>query len=266
MPYVEHPDHIYSARFTREALKTIGRNIPVEYHVTYPTSSAPFNVDPVSTQAKRDIVGTFFVAEDGANGGAFVESVYNGSWVSRRIYKKAHALDAGPEPNIVPQPLVNIETQQCLASQGLGLPPTMQVCHGSAGEKWSFQPSGQPAGGDNTALLEDSSGNCLANQNGVLLEAACSSGNSTQQWTPWDFGKIFGANASFCLEDAGALTAASCPPADQGQSGFTQAMLWTRYVVNTQGDPNVEAGLVGDPVGDGSSGSCKSTGAATGRA
>ena len=263
LPYVEHPDHIYSARFAREALRAIGRNIPVFYHETYSSSSSPPNVDPAWTQFKRDVVGTYLQYDYGSfsdpggpsQGGTFSESSYNGSWVARHIFKMAHALDPTPTVSITPQPLVNLETQQCLASGGSGGPPTMQACTGSAIENWRFLPSGEPTGGGGTALLVSSAGNCVAYQTGgALIESqpACVTTDQTNLWTPWDFGKIFTPTTGGCLDiGASAAVAGNCPPHDSGR-GYGVTTLWTRNVVNVESDQNVEAAMVGDVVGDGS--------------
>ncbi len=274
--YVEHPDHTTSARLVRQALRTYPANIPVQYYETYSTTSAPHNVDPLVAQQKRDIVASFFKTQDnqsaglcdGADGDCFKESGWNGAWISRQRFKTANAHDVTPNPNILPQPVVNIETQECVTSQGAGRSPVMRPCTSAASQQWGFVPLppgiGGASGAPNTAVFMSSAGNCLAlgppsPQGAAVLETTgCDLNQPAQYWTPWDYGKIYApfstqtGNSGYCLNALTAgLVASACPGGGSDRSQFTASMLWTRNIVNFQSDLTNEAGLVGDLTGNG---------------
>lgn len=249
VPYVEHPDHIYSARFTREALRGVQRNIPVTYHETYPSAASPMNVSPAAVQRKRDISATYFYYEGTESvNSAFSEATWNGNWIARRNFKQAYAHDAVAPINIPFEPLVNFQTQQCLTANGLNSGLSMGGCTADNNRQlWAFIPSSITAATRGTALLKNKSGNCIALKNNVLIENNCAANSADQQWTPWDFGKIFipGANVQ-CLDALGQSIIGTCP-------SYKGSMLWTRHTDNVDSDKKIEVALTGDVVGDGSS-------------
>lgn len=66
--FMEHPDHILAARITRVVAQSLKRDVPIGYHVTYPTGGLPKNLDAAQTLRKRDVVGSYF-AIDGNDAG-----------------------------------------------------------------------------------------------------------------------------------------------------------------------------------------------------
>ncbi|WP_460156066.1 RICIN domain-containing protein [Pseudomonas sp. S2_H10] len=248
-PYIEHPDHIYSARFARAALRNVSRDIPVAYHETYPSAGGVASLSPEATQRKRDIAATYFHYE-GAEpvSSVFSEATWNGNWVARRNFKLSNAHELVPEVNIPLEPLVNFETQQCLTSNGEGTEPVLYGCKKDDAQLWSFVPSSIKVGEMGTALLKSKSGQCVAIENNRLIEKGCSGGDVAQQWTPWDFGKIFTppVGAGRCLDASAESLVSHC-------AQFNGAALWTRKIINVDSDTKVEVALVGDVVGDGTS-------------
>ncbi len=249
--YEEHPDHIYSARVTREALRNVSLNLNVAYHETYPTGGEVPNVAPSAVQLARDVVGTYFDKEGGGYIGeaAFGEHQYNGNWIARRRFKTAKALDTTPTVSPVPAPIVNMQTQQCLQSMGSGKAPALNGCTGHDDQLWKFVPSSEATGNMGTALLQDWSGNCVAARNNGLVGEPCSSADVAQHWTPWDFGKIFvpdsSGNRGRCLDASAVSMIGDC------SRGYPSASLWTRQVTNVGSDLQAETAMVGDVTGDG---------------
>ncbi|MFL1480667.1 PIG-L family deacetylase [Pseudomonas grimontii] len=250
VPYIEHPDHIYSARFAQAALRNLAKDIPVDYYVTYPSAAARFNVEPEAIQRKRDIVATYFYHE-GAEpfGTVFREDTWNGNWVGRQIFRSTNAHENTPTPNIPFEPLVNFQTQRCLTASGLNSTLYMDTCElGHSSQNWAFIPSGAKVGNFGTALLKNQSGYCAVLRNETLVGADCAStANTEKQWTPWDFGKIFlPGTGSRCLDARGQSLIGACAP-------YQGSTLWTRSEANLDKDIRLEVALTGDIAGDGSS-------------
>ncbi len=84
VPFLEHPDHIYAARATREAARAADPHIPISYHLTYVSAGMPANLSAPATQAKRDQVATYFAMDGGDIAQVFGEYEWNGNWVARR--------------------------------------------------------------------------------------------------------------------------------------------------------------------------------------
>ncbi|EUB85745.1 PIG-L family deacetylase [Pseudomonas sp. GM30] len=247
VPYTEHPDHIYSARLTRLALRGISADIPVIYHETYPSAAVAPNVDPAAVQAKRHVVASYFHFE-GAEpvSSAYSEATWNGNWVARLNSTLSHAHAAGPVVNIPFRPLVNFQTQQCLVANGLGQQVTLEGCEPDADQRWAFVPSDIAVGASRgVALLKTASGHCIARQNGQLIEHACESNDPSQHWTPWDFGKIYvpGAQGQ-CLDGVQPSLIADC-------MDYAGSMLWVRSIDNIDSNDSMEVALTGDLIGDG---------------
>ncbi|EJM33812.1 putative carbohydrate-binding protein [Pseudomonas sp. GM33] len=247
VPYIEHPDHIYSARFARAALRNISDDISVAYHETYPSAGGVATVSPRAVQRKRDIAATYFHYE-GAEpvSSVFSEAAWNGNWVARRNFKVTNAREAVPEVNIPLEPLVNFETQKCLAAKGGGDELSLYECNNDDAQLWSFVPSSVRVGEMGTALLKNKSGQCVAFENNRLVVKVCAGGEATQHWTPWDFGKVFTPQAGCLDASSESLVSHQCSP-------FKGAALWTRKIINVDSDTKVEAALVGDVGGEGAS-------------
>ena len=119
VPFIEHPDHIYAARITRIAAQGLGRDIPIGYHVTYPTGGLPKNLAAADTQKKRDDVASYFAIDGDDNGGhVFGEYQWDGNWVARRYWTRAHASDPGPDFQPRSMQIVNEYSSQCVTSAG----------------------------------------------------------------------------------------------------------------------------------------------------
>src|ERR1700754_4450534 len=60
VPFIEHPEHIYPGGIARHVAQTLGKGVPIVYHVTYPTGGWPGNLPAAAGQRKRDIVARYF--------------------------------------------------------------------------------------------------------------------------------------------------------------------------------------------------------------
>ncbi|RBL72109.1 carbohydrate-binding protein [Pseudomonas sp. MWU13-2625] len=246
VPYVEHPDHIYSARLTRLAMQNINADIPVIYHQTYPTAALAPNVEPADVQAKRHVAASYFHFEGGEPvSSVFSEATWNGNWVARRSFTLSHAHDPVPLVNVPFRPLVNFQTQQCLVANGLGQRVTLGGCEPNDNQRWAFVPSTRAVGAWGVALLKSASGHCIAREEDQLIERTCESNASSQHWTPWDFGKIYvpGAQGQ-CLDGVQPTLIDNC-------NGFAGSTLWVRSIDNIDSNDSMEVALTGDVIGDG---------------
>lgn len=248
LPYIEHPDHIYSARLTREALRQVGQNLPVSYHETYPTAGRVANVSPTETQIKRDLLGAYMQNEgfDYQAAGIFGEYMYNGNWIARNYSRSAMAWDNTPTIDTPWAPIVNMHTQHCLNSAGVNQAVSVSGCvAGASHQQWRYIPSTVSAGNWGTALIQNSNGNCLALRDGVATEEFCNSADAAQKWQPWDFGKLF-TNDGVCMVQSGyRLSAGNCA------NGYPETALWAREITTVDSDMNSEVALVGDVSGAG---------------
>lgn len=247
VPYEEHPDHIYSARLTRLAVQKLTADIPVTYHETYSSAGLPPNVDPSSLQAKRHVVARYFHFEM-AEPVQFVfsEAFWNGNWIGRHNFDLSHSHERVPTVNIPWRPLVNFQTQQCLVSNGLGRRVSLAKCESNTDQGWAFVPSSVPVGGKGVALLKTASGHCIGREGDQLIERVCESNASSQQWTPWDFGKVFVPGPGRkCLDAGQPALIANCDM-------FAGSALWVRSVDNIDSNESMEVALTGDVIGNGS--------------
>lgn len=250
LPYIEHPDHIYSARLTREALRGLSQNLPVSYHETYPTAGKAPNVSPTETQFKRDLLGAYMETEGGIGGaaanGIFSEAIYNGNWIARNYSRSALAWDSTPTIDTPWAPIVNMHSQHCLNAGGLNQAVNLGGCiAGASYQQWRYLPSTVSTGNWGTALIQNKAGNCLALRSGNVVEEACNSSDNAQFWQPWDFGKLFSNAGSCMLQSGSSLKVGDC------SGGYPEPALWAREVTTVDSDLNTEVALVGDVSGTG---------------
>ncbi|VXC31234.1 LmbE family protein [Burkholderia sp. 8Y] len=243
--FMEHPDHIYAARITRVVAQSLKRNLPIGYHVTYPTGGLPKNLDAEETLRKRDVVGSYFSVDGDDAGHVFGEYMWDGNWVARRYWSSAHANDAGPDFQLRPFQLVNEYSSRCLQSGGAGQPPRLDACSGEASQNWFWQQLPATPGEKNDALLVNASTHaCIAERDSGLVEEACNAKSAAQHWTPWDFGFVY-TPLNHCLgEKNGAVTAGRC-------SLLTAEYRWSPTPRTVWTDTRQEGALYGDVRGAG---------------
>ncbi|WP_207004548.1 PIG-L family deacetylase [Trinickia mobilis] len=213
VPFIEHPDHIYSARITRHVAQTLGLNVRIRYHLTYPMGGLPMNVPAAEVQKKRDEVASYFTIDGNQGTHVFGEYQWNGNWVARR-YSFGGQTNR-PEPDFVPRKLnlVNAYTSQCLTSGGAGAPPYLAACDESPAQDWRWQPViSYPGNPHDATLVSESSWRCVAERGGGLVEEHCDPSQIAQRWTPWDFGLVY-TPLRHCLgEQDGKLAVGACAP------------------------------------------------------
>ncbi|WP_250452025.1 FG-GAP-like repeat-containing protein [Caballeronia sp. ATUFL_M2_KS44] len=243
--FMEHPDHIYAARITRVAAQGLPRNLPIGYHVTYPTGGLPKNLDAAETLRKRDVVGSYFSVDGNDAGHVFGEYMWDGNWVARRYWRAGHTNDAGPDFQLRPFQLVNEYSSRCLASGGTGNAPRLDACSGDASQNWFWKQLPATPGEKNDALLMNASTHaCIAERDSGLIETACDAKSASQRWTPWDFGFVY-TPLNHCLgEKNGALTAGRC-------SLLTAEYRWSPSPETVWTDTRQEGALYGDVRGAG---------------
>ena len=243
--FMEHPDHIYAARITRVVAQSLKRNLPISYHVTYPTGGLPKNLDAEQTLRKRDVVGSYFSVDGNDAGHVFGEYMWDGNWVARRYWSSVHAKDAGPDFQLRPFQLVNEYSSRCLASGGAGQPPRLGACSGDASQNWFWQQLPATPGDKNDALLVNAATHaCIAERDAGLVEEACNAKSASQRWTPWDFGFVY-TPLNHCLgEKNGAVTAGRC-------SLLTAEYRWSPSPQTVWTDTRQEGALYGDVRGKG---------------
>jgi hypothetical protein len=245
VPFLEHPDHIYSARITRRVANALGLKVPIRYHVTYPTGGLPMNVPAAEVQKKRDEVASYFTIDGNEATHVFGEYQWNGDWVARR-YAFGGAT-GGQEPDFVPRKLnlVNAYTSQCLTSRGKGAAPYLAACAGRPEEDWHWQPLiGYPGNPHDAALVSDASRLCVAERGGGLVEEACDPADIAQRWTPWDFGLVY-TPLRHCLgETDGALALGACAP-------LTTAFRWAPTPHSQWTDLRLAGAMYADVTGAG---------------
>ena len=249
LPYIEHPDHIYSARLTREALRGLSQNLPVQYHTTYPTGGMVPNVPPTDVQFKRDLLGAYMEMDGGgaSANGIFSEAIYNGNWIARNYSHSTMAWDSTPTVDTPLVPIVNMHSQHCLTSAGLYQAVRLTGCTaGASNQQWRYIPSRVKTGNWGTALIQNKAGNCIAMRSGAVVEEVCNSSDSNQLWQPWDFGKLYN-NAHACMIESNlSLKAGNC------STGYPELALWSNQITTVDSDLNAEVALVGDVSGTGS--------------
>jgi hypothetical protein len=250
IPWTEHPDHIYAARFTREVARLMSNNIPISYYETYPTASRPINLYGQELVRKRDIAATYFSAD--YEGGIFTENHWNGNWVGRNYHRDGLVHDILPNEQVLPFELANVLTTQCLTSAGLNTTPYLSACTGSVAQKWSYQPNQFAVGQKGNAHLVSYNNNCIATNGLGFLEVSCSTA-ANQDWTPWDFGLVrvpgWSGNESdpenkcFSVDNNGSLTTS--------KECNTAASRWAPTSDSMFHDLRQENALVDDFTGDG---------------
>ena len=250
-PWLEHPDHIYAARLTRETAKSLSANIPISYYETYPSSARPFNVLGQELQRKRDIAAAYFTVGEL---GIFTEHHWNGNWVGRSYQWTGHVHDVRPDWQARPFELANVLTTQCLTSAGVDSAPYLSACTGTANQKWIYRPiAGVGPGNKNNAQLVSSSNNCIAYDGNSFAEVTCAS-NNNQSWTPWDFGLV---RAPHWMGGDGDNSDNNCLSVNSGSSLTTSAACntaasrWAPTSDSTFHDLRQENALVDDFTGDG---------------
>ncbi|WP_244825930.1 VCBS repeat-containing protein [Caballeronia sp. TF1N1] len=243
--FMEHPDHILAARITRVVAQSLKRDVPIGYHVTYPTGGLPKNLDAAQTLRKRDVVGSYFAIDGNDAGHVFGEYMWDGNWVARRYWSMAHANDAGPEFQLRPFQLVNEYSSRCLTSAGAGKAPTLAACTGAATQNWFWQQLPAAPGAKNDALfVSAATRGCIAERENGLVEESCKPESAAQHWTPWDFGFVY-TPLDHCLgEKNDSLTASRC-------SMLTAQYRWSPSSQTVWTDTRQEGALFGDVRGEG---------------
>jgi hypothetical protein len=243
--FMEHPDHILAARITRAVAQSLHRDLPIGYHITYPTGGLAKNLNAEQTLKKRDEVGSYFAVDGNDAGHVFGEYMWDGNWVARRYYSMDRTDKPGSEFPPRPFPLVNEFSSRCVASNGTGHAPKLAACTGSAQQNWYWQQLPANPGEKNDALLVNAATrNCIAEHDASLVEEACNPTVPTQRWTPWDFGFVY-TPAGHCLgEQEGALVASRC-------SMLTAQYRWSPSTQTVWTDTRQEGALYGDVKGSG---------------
>lgn len=246
VPFIEHPDHIYAARIARVVAQGLNRDLPIGYHVTYPTGGLPKNLSAAETLKKRDVVGSYFAIDGNDAGHVFGEYQWDGNWVARRYWSAARAGDPGAEFQPKPIQIVNEYSSQCLASGGgAGKNPRLAACSGAAAQNWHWQPLAVTPGDKNDAqLVNEATRQCAAERDGRLVEEACDPSAAAQRWTPWDFGLIY-TPLGHCLGAVnGAVSVGRC-------SLLTAEYRWAISPRSQWTDTREEGALYGDVRGAG---------------
>jgi hypothetical protein len=212
VPFIEHPDHIYSARITRVVAQSLNRNIPIGYHVTYPTGGMPKNLGAGETQMKRDDVASYFAVDGDDNGEhVFGEYQWDGNWVARRYWTESSSSAAGLEFRPRSSNLVNEYSSQCLTSAGMNSKLTLAGCSGAKTQDWHWQPvPAIPGTKNNSQLVDESTQQCVAERGGELVEEPCNKDEAAQKWTPWDFGLVYTPLGHCLAAHNGTLSAGHC--------------------------------------------------------
>ncbi|MDR5777410.1 MULTISPECIES: VCBS repeat-containing protein [unclassified Caballeronia] len=212
VPFVEHPDHIYAARITRVVAQSLDHDVPISYHVTYPTGGLPKNLSAADTQMKRDDVASYFAIDGDDNGEhVFGEYQWDGNWVARRYWTESSSSAAGLEFRPRSSNLVNEFSSQCLTSPGRGGAPTLDTCSGRPTQNWHWQPvAAVPGSKNNSQLVDEYTRHCVTERGGMLSEEPCQKDDAAQKWTPWDFGLVYTPQGHCLAAHNGTLSAGRC--------------------------------------------------------
>lgn len=272
VPFLEHPDHIYAARATREAARVAGVQVPIGYHLTYVSAGMPANLSAQATQMKRDQVATYFDMDGGNIGQVFGEYEWNGNWVARRyvfgtpgaVGSSAPSLAAFSHASLPSRSspetmaafnLVNVRTSRCLSSADANaasaVPGTRTIalaaCDGTPARAWRWRPlPSYPGTPHDAALVSAASGRCVAERAGRLVEEQCDDEALAQRFTPWDFGLVR-TPLGHCLGASGD-TPALAPCKER-----TTAYRWTSELAAPWRDLRLDAALYGNVSGTGKS-------------
>lgn len=243
VPFIEHPDHILTARITRHVAQTLGKSAPIVYHVTYPTGSWPGNLPAAEVQRKRDIVASYFSIDGSESSHVFGEFQWDGNWISRR-YAFADRTDRRV-PDFVSHPiqLFNAAASRCLNAPGPGRAPTLAACTGSPAQQWRWDPlTVYPGNTRNAALVSVATSQCIAERDGYLVGETCDQWDVAQRWTPWDFGLVYTPMRHCLGENDGKLTMRGC-------TALTTRYRWATTQHTQANDLRLATAMVGDVAG-----------------
>ncbi|MEM5438686.1 RICIN domain-containing protein [Paraburkholderia diazotrophica] len=247
VPFIEHPDHIYSARITRHVAQILGRSIPIAYHITYPTGTWPSTLYGDEAQRKRDISASYFTIDGGDFAHVFGEYQWDGNWILRRYARFDTTGHATPDFVALPTVLFNTASSECLTSTGSERKPELAPCDGSVRQQWMWEPRPTYAGNQhNAALVSASTRQCVAEHNGTLTEETCDSWDESQRWTPWDFGLIFTPSRRCLGEESGRLNIRGC-------ASLTTRYRWSTTRPTWATDLRLAGAMYGDVSGRGES-------------
>jgi hypothetical protein len=243
--FMEHPDHILAARITRMVAQSLNRDMPIGYHVTYPTGGLPKNLTAAQTVRKRDVVGSYFAIDGNDSGHVFGEYMWDGNWVARRYYSMGRANQPGAQFQLRPFQLVNEYSSRCMTSAGAGKSPTLEACNDSARQNWYWQQLPAAPGAKNDALLVNgATRGCIAEHDSQLSEGECNPADAALHWTPWDFGFVYTPQDHCLGEKDGALVASRC-------SMLTAEYRWSPSSNTVWTDTRQDGALYGDVKGTG---------------
>ena len=247
VPFIEHPDHIYSARITRHVVQTLGRSIPIAYYVTYPMGNWPATLFGEEAQRKRDVAASYFSIDGGDVAHVFGEYQWDGNWVLRQYARNDSANHAMPDFVVRPSVLFNAASSQCLTSRGSDRGPELAPCDDSLRQQWKWEPRATYAGNQhNAALVSAATGQCIAEQNATLTEVPCEEWDASQRWTPWDFGLIFTPSRRCLGEENGRLQIRGC-------ASLTTRYRWSSARPTWATDLRLAGAMYGDVTGSGTS-------------
>ncbi|WP_144144738.1 PIG-L family deacetylase [Paraburkholderia sp. BCC1884] len=245
VPFLEHPDHIFSARITRHVAQTLGKSVPIVYHVTYPTGDWPANLPSAEVQRKRDIVASYFSIDGSDFSHVFGEFQWDGNWIARR-YAFADLSDHRvADFQTRPVQLFNAAASRCLTARGAGEAPTLAACNGSSAQQWRWDPlTVYPGNTRNAALVSVATSQCMAERDGYLRPETCDQWDIAQRWTPWDFGLVYTPMRHCLGENDGKLTMRGC-------TALTTRFRWATTQHTQANDPRLATAMYGDIAGAG---------------
>ena len=245
VPFIEHPDHIYAARITRHVAQTLGKSVPIEYHVTYPTGGWPGNLPAAEVQRKRDIVASYFSIDGGESSHVFGEFQWDGNWIARRYAFADRSDRRAADFQSRPVQLFNAAASRCLSSAGAGHAPTLAACDGSAAQQWRWEPlTVYPGNTRNAALVSVLTSQCIAERDGYLVSETCDQWDMAQRWTPWDFGLVYTPQRHCLGENAGELVMRGC-------TSLTTRFRWAGTQRTQANDTRLATAMYGDLAGSG---------------
>ncbi|SIT42846.1 putative carbohydrate-binding protein [Paraburkholderia ribeironis] len=245
VPFIEHPDHIFAARITRHVAQTLGKSVPIVYHVTYPTGGWPANLAPAEVQRKRDIVASYFSIDGSESSHVFGEFQWDGNWVARRYAFADYTGRRVADFQAHPMQLFNAAASRCVTSAGAGAAPTLAACDGSAAQQWRWEPlSVYPGNTRNAALVSVATSQCIAERDGYLVSETCDQWDTAQRWTPWDFGLVYTPQRHCLGESGGKLTMRGC-------TSLTTRFRWAARQQAQANDLRLATAMYGDITGTG---------------
>lgn len=245
VPFLEHPDHIFSARITRHVAQTLGKSVPIVYHVTYPTGDWPANLPSAEVQRKRDIVASYFSIDGSDFSHVFGEFQWDGNWIARRYAFSDLSDHRVPDFHARPVQLFNAASSRCLSATGAGQAPTLAACNSSSAQQWRWDPlTVYPGNTRNAALVSVATSQCIAERDGYLRSETCDQWDMAQRWTPWDFGLVYTPTRHCLGESDGKLTMRGC-------TALTTRFRWATTQRTQANDPRLATALYGDIAGAG---------------